>query len=306
METDLRCSVWTAAQDVDPVGSAGRHDVIVLVETRGVWPADVGTLPGIAETIAAIPGALVLSVVPAPERVAAGGVGVTIWRRGSSSAGSSVLEGEDVLLADDRWADDLPALVSGDDVPPTVERLGAAPPEVLVCGHGKRDRCCGNFGVRLATSVEGRWPGVRVRRVSHLGGHRYAPTALTLPDGRLWAFLDPDVLDRALAGTVDAADLARCHRGSTAFDPWQQTVESALWARFGAAWLETEVLDATTDRRPDGTAEVRLRWVGPAGDGEARAVVEVTRELPVPVCGAPIGEAVKTSREYGVRELELR
>jgi hypothetical protein len=302
VETDLRCSVWTAAQDVDPVGSAGRHDVIVVVETRGVWPADVGTLPGIAEAMAADPGALVLSVVPDPERAAAGGVGVTVWRRRSSS----VLVGEDFLLADDRWTDDLPALVAGHEPPSAVERVGAAPPEVLVCGHGKRDRCCGNFGVRLATAVEGRWPGVRVRRVSHLGGHRYAPTALTLPDGRLWAFLDAEVLDRALAGTVDAADLARCHRGSTAFDPWQQAVEGAVWARLGGGWLETDVLEATTDRRPDGTAEVRLRWVGPARDGEARAVVEVTRELPVPVCGAPIGEAVKTSREYGVRGLEVR
>jgi hypothetical protein len=302
VETDLRCSVWTAAQDVDPVGSAGRHDVIVLVETRGVWPADVGTLPGIAAAMAADPDALVLSVVPAPERTGSGGVGVTVWRRRSSST----LAGEDFLLADDGWADDLPALVSGDDVPPGVQRLGAAPPEVLVCGHGKRDRCCGNFGVRLATSVEDRWPGVRVRRVSHLGGHRYAPTALTLPDGRLWAFLDTEVLDRALAGTVDAADLALCHRGSTAFDPWQQAVEGALWARFGRSWLDAEVLDASTERRPDGTAEVRLRWAGPAGDGEARAVVEVARRLPVPVCGAPIEDAVKTSREYRVRELALR
>lgn len=301
METDLRCSVWTAAQDVDPVGSAGRHDVIVLVETRGVWPADVGTLPGIAEAMAADPHALVLSVVPAPERSVSGGVGVTVWRRHSSST----LTGEDFLLADDRWAEDLPGLVSGRDLPPMVERVGAAPPEVLVCGHGKRDRCCGNFGVRLAASVEGRWPGVRVRRVSHLGGHRYAPTALTLPDGRLWAFLDPEVLDRAVAGAVDAADLARCHRGSTAFDPWQQAVESALWARFGRSWPEAEVLDASTERRPDGTAEVHLRWTGPAGEGSAQALVEVTRELPVPICGAPLEEAVKTSREYRVRSLAL-
>ncbi len=304
METDLRCSVWTAAQDVDPVGSAGRHDVIVLVETRGVWPADVGTLPGIAEAMAADPDALVLSVVPAPERSVSGGVGVTVWRRASSST----LVGEDFLLSDDRWADDLPALVSGvsgQELPPTVERLGAAPPEVLVCGHGKRDRCCGNFGVRLATSVDGRWPGVRVRRVSHLGGHRYAPTALTLPDGRLWAFLETDVLDRALTGTVDAADLARCHRGSSAFDPWQQAVESALWARFGRSWLDAEVLDASTEQRPDGTAEVHLRWAGPGGDGAARAVVEVARTLPVPVCGAPIEDAVKTSREYRVRSLAV-
>ncbi len=301
METDLRCSVWTAAQDVDPVGSAGRHDVIVLVETRGVWPADVGTLPGIAEAMAADPHALVLSVVPAPERSVSGGVGVTVWRRHSSST----LTGEDFLLADNRWADDLPGLVSGRDLPPMVERLGAAPPEVLVCGHGKRDRCCGNFGVRLASTVESRWPGVRVRRVSHLGGHRYAPTALTLPDGRFWAFLDVEVLDRALAGTVDAADLTRCHRGSTAFDPWQQAVESALWARFGPTWLDAEVVEAATARRDDGTAEVHLRWAGPAGAGEARAVVEVARTLPVPVCGAPIGEAVKSSREYRVRSLAL-
>jgi hypothetical protein len=80
-------------------------------------------------------------------------------------------------------------------------------------------------------------------------------------------------------------------------------VESALWARFGPTWLAAEVVEATTARRDDGTAEVHLRWAGPAGAGEARAVVEVARTLPVPVCGAPIEEAVKSSREYRVREL---
>jgi hypothetical protein len=229
------------------------------------------------------------------------GVGVTVWRR----AAAGVLAGEDHLLDEAHWAEDLPGVVAGAPGD-RVANLGPAPAELLICGHGKRDRCCGNFGVRLAVAVDGRWEGVRIRRASHLGGHRYAPTALTLPDGRLWAFLDPDVLDRVVAGTVDAVDLSLHHRGSTAYDPWQQAVESALWARLGAGWLEVDVREATTERRHDGTAEVRMCWTGPSGDGEARAIVEVVRELPVPICGSPIEDAVKSSREYGVRELQVR
>ena len=74
-------------------------------------------------------------------------------------------------------------------------------PLLLVCANGRRDRCCGHSGGRLADAL---WRGPYTDRVltcTHLGGHRFAPTALLLPIGALHGRLDED----AAAGLLTAA-----------------------------------------------------------------------------------------------------
>ena len=58
-------------------------------------------------------------------------------------------------------------------------------PHYFVCVNGQRDRCCARFGLpvyhRLRTLV-----GERAWQVTHLGGHRFAPNVLVLPQGVLY------------------------------------------------------------------------------------------------------------------------
>ena len=72
--------------------------------------------------------------------------------------------------------------------------------DVLVCTHGRRDRCCGSLGTALAQELladPGQLgEGVRVWRTSHTGGHRFAATAVVLPQGTAWAFCDTEALVR--------------------------------------------------------------------------------------------------------------
>lgn len=93
------------------------------------------------------------------------------------------------------------ALLDSDVVDtPEADEPGGGPIDVLICTHGRRDVCCGKFGTALALRAEKvlRGTGVRIRRTSHLGGHRFAPTALVLPEGTLWAFADDDLLVRLI------------------------------------------------------------------------------------------------------------
>jgi len=55
--------------------------------------------------------------------------------------------------------------------------------DVLVCTHGTRDSCCGRRGASLAVKLAaaGLRAGENFWRTSHLGGHRFAPTFLVLP-----------------------------------------------------------------------------------------------------------------------------
>ncbi len=93
---------------------------------------------------------------------------------------------------------------------------------LLVCTNAKRDRCCALAGRPLVDAFATSHPG-RVWETSHLGGHRFAPTLVSLPDGYLF-------------GGPDAGDLtvAAC-RGRSSLPAAAQAAELAALAHWGVA-----------------------------------------------------------------------
>jgi len=61
----------------------------------------------------------------------------------------------------------------------------------LVCTNGKRDRCCAVRGRPVAAAIADA-TGWDAWESSHLGGHRFAATALLLPSGEMFGQLDPE------------------------------------------------------------------------------------------------------------------
>jgi hypothetical protein len=288
-DDDFRCAAWTASHGFDPIGSATTFDRLVTVEVPGPWPPDVGELDWVAP-LAVLDGTRVQAIVPESGR-SDGTVLLTRWDRDGGS-----LRGVDCLVP----ADDVPAvlgaLVDGED--PGAE-LTEAPPEILVCSHGARDRCCGGPGTRLAVETRAALPEMRVRRTSHLGGHRFAPTALTLPDGRMWAFLDAEVLAGIVRRDLPAGEAREFYRGNVALDPWAQTVEGALLEDGGWAAVDFDELAAATDADGD-RAGVALSWTASGTVDERAAVVEIADRYPVLQCGLAPSEAKKQSPEYRI------
>ena len=302
MAEEYRCAPWTRAQGVDPVGSASPFDALLLVEWPLPWPEDVSAIAPLAEA-ATDRRAMVMAVVPRDEPGRDGRTRVVHHRR----LGTHRFEGVDHLVAQD----DVPALlarlledVTADhlDLPSAV---GPAARDLLVCGHGRRDPCCGRFGTLLHAEVVARRPDLRVWRCSHTGGHRYAPTAITVDTGRAWAYLDADLLLGIVDRTVDVAALRAHDRGTVALGSWAQAVEHQLLLEHGWGWLDVELTEARTDVADDRrSADVALRWRDADGaEGAAEARVEVARTLPVLVCGEPPEKAKKTSDELVVRSL---
>lgn len=93
-------------------------------------------------------------------------------------------------------------------------------PLLLVCTNARRDACCAVLGRPAVGTLAGRHPG-RVWESSHLGGHRFAPTVLSLPDGFLYG--GPD---------APSLTLAAC-RGRTALPRPAQAAELAVLAAAG-------------------------------------------------------------------------
>jgi hypothetical protein len=299
-----RCSPWTRAQGVDPVGSAPSFDALVLVEWPLPWPHDVADIPELASA-SATPGVRVMTVVPRHDDGGDGLTRVVHHRR----VGVNRLVGVDHRVP----RAEVPALLEVLAADPLGDHssrssaVGAAPPEVLICGHGRRDACCGRWGTLLHVELVARPLGdTRIWRCSHTGGHRFAPTAITLPDGRAWAYADVDLLEGVVRRAVPTAHLAAHDRGTSGLDPWAQVVERAMFERTGWAWLDREA-DASVELDDAGrAATVRLRWRDPDGSsGSVEGRVEVARTLPVLVCGEPPEHATKTSPEYALRHLEV-
>lgn len=298
MASGAGCALVTKASAVDPIGTAGTYDRFVLVETPMPWPSDIAVHPLFAEVDAS---ATTRVLAVCGDRRSGGRIRVTRWDRQTSNA----LTGVDHLLEPERAVAGIAALAAGEPCAATASAL--APPEVLICAHGKRDRCCGQFGTRLHQEVEHRWPGVRVRRCSHTGGHRFAATGITFPDGRLWADLDGRVLDEIVTRSGRPMDLGRHDRGSTGFASWAQPVDRALLARHGWDWLNADVLDVGSTVDLDGRgAVVTITWRGSGSRTHVtRGRVEVGRDLPLPVCGDSAAVSVKSTRELVLQILEF-
>ena len=164
-------------------------------------------------------------------------------RRAWIAAGGVLLEG---TLSDLRqvldW--DLAAMGQG-TLPAFGERRMT--PLLLACTHSGRDACCAILG-RALVDETGLW------ECSHLGGHRFAPTMLSLPDGYVHGRLDAASLQAVLAAVeADRLHLPTC-RGPSAASRAEQCAELAVREREGIDDLMAFTL---VEAASDGTVVVR-------------------------------------------------
>ena len=102
----------------------------------------------------------------------------------------------------------------------------------LVCTHGKRDQCCALAGMPMFTALREQ-VGARAWRCSHIGGHRFSPTVLFLPEGLCYGRMPPEaaasVVDAHLAGQLEP----RWLRGRCAWPAQVQAAAALLRQRDG-------------------------------------------------------------------------
>ncbi|MCQ4044814.1 sucrase ferredoxin [Streptantibioticus rubrisoli] len=162
-------------------------------------------------------------------------------------------------------------------------------PLALVCTNAKRDRCCALRGRPLATELATSGVG-EVWEVTHLGGHRFAPTMLVLPYGYAYAHLDAARAKGIVAAVRDGRMVLDHCRGRSAFERPAQAAELAV--RSLTAEDRAEALTAATTVEAPGRWSVRVTHT----DGRSwRALVkQVTLAPPRPEsCGAEPGTPVR-------------
>ncbi len=100
-------------------------------------------------------------------------------------------------------------------------------PLALVCTNGRRDRCCALLGRPLADELAASGHG-DVWEITHLGGHRFAPTMLVLPHGYAYARQHAASAKAVLAAAAQDRVVTGSCRGRSAWDNAGQAAELAV------------------------------------------------------------------------------
>ena len=292
-----RCAEHADAIDLDPVGSALHVDEVLLIDVPQPWPKPVWAADGFTHVpeavmvageqgrrvraLAAVPLDDGISRIIAHQRIEGSG---PMIRSEFQMPADEVGHVADLMLragcaAGDPWLVDVP-------IPPR---------EVAICTQGSHDICCGSDGTRLVSQLLTARPELTVRKVSHTGGHRYAPTGLTFPDGRMWGFASVEEMGRILDRESSPATLAHRCRGWTGTDGVGQVAERAVFALLDDWAIDDIPRSVETEANGDG-------WLATVGVAGRRFEVEVERGRAVPTiaCRADGGLPAKPGTEYRV------
>lgn len=102
----------------------------------------------------------------------------------------------------------------------------------FVCTNGRRDACCALHGMRVYAELAAQCQ-TAAWQTTHLGGHRFAATLVSLPSGAVYGQLQPDDVSSLLKAHAAGALLLPKLRGRSGLDTASQVAEIALRERSG-------------------------------------------------------------------------
>ena len=252
------CSAVSRAHGEPLAATASRVDHWLLIEYRGAWRRDAlgDSLlsPRLKEHLreqlhVLRPSRLLF--VRRPDRRAESGRRVFV---ASSRPGAERLLALQVEHQDDLDGVDLAGVAQGGSA------LGAPVrhPLLVVCTHGKRDRCCARHGRPLYDALRAAAPTTEVWQSTHVGGDRFAGNVVALPHGAYYGRVDPDDVDGLVAAIdADRVDLDR-YRGRSAYPFPVQAAERVVREAEGLRGLDDLALIGS-ERRGDDAWRVRFR-----------------------------------------------
>jgi len=302
-KTKEYCNVAAQALGLDPAGSAGHFDDAVLVETPLPWKRDIYEKAGalsqeMIDLLAlwleryketGVYGHRPLMIAPDPDYSRQGYRRVIYYDRGDRAAARfhkteylvpereagplvwALFEDRDGLAAFERYR------------VPQADKLR----DILVCTHGTVDVACAKFGFPLYRHLRDGCARAdrRVWRVSHFGGHVYAPTLMDMPTGHYWAYVEEAQAKQIVNRSGDVADLRGHYRGWAGLAyGFPQAAERAMWQQEGWTWFDypkaCTVLDQDADDEDPCWMELRVDFTRTDGSqGAYVARIEVTHKI---------------------------
>ena len=179
-------------------GSAPQAQVYLLLEYSGTWgekAVDESDIPEVVkarlnELGAQVKGLKTLLIKTQPGRRQEARMRFFI---AALSAQSPRLYAFWLTDSSDLLSLDVPAILAGEAAyHPYLQES----PLYLVCGNGRRDRCCARHGVPVFNALIAAThtsPEPQVWQCTHVGGHRFAANLLCLPRGLAYGRMRPEI-----------------------------------------------------------------------------------------------------------------
>lgn len=207
-------------------GTAPREEAYLLLELAKPWPAKLKRLPEVKAFIKALDRALdgraeKPKVLATPKLE---------WLEDSSPERALLIRWNGEAAVAQPVRPDPKAVASALSGPPRGERISL----YLVCTHGSRDRCCGTLGYPVYKALE-EASQRKVLQVSHLGGHRYAPLALAMPEWRFFGHLSAERAREMDLALSRGESFSQGYRGNGRLDKQLQVVEAEVWKIHGSS-----------------------------------------------------------------------
>ena len=301
---DPWCAETSRERDETLVATASRVERWLLVEHTGAWGPE--SVPS---------GRMPLDAARALARTAAAaGARLLLLRR---PAGVPCEPGRWVFAVDSRPGREAVRARHVDD-DADLEHLappydGAAEgwttvdePLLLVCTHGRHDRCCALRGRPVAAALAGRHPRT-TWECSHVGGDRFAANLLVLPDGLYFGRVEADEV-LALADALADGELAVDRlRGRSSLSLPAQAAQHFARARLGRPRRDDLAVGGQQGAGPD---QWRVHLAGSDGRPPVDVVVRYDRAGDggphVLTCGAGEAKAAPVFRLVSLDVLDAQ
>jgi hypothetical protein len=170
-----------------------------------------------------------------------------------------------------------------------LDTVGSTMRDLFVCTHGTVDAACAKFGYPLYKYLREQYADAHLRiwRVSHFGGHLYAPTLIDMPVAHYWAYVEAVHAQQIVQRSGNPENLRTHYRGSSAFeDGLMQAAERDVWQREGWEWFNypksARILEQDkdmSDEHEPAWAQIQFNFTTPDGAGSYRAHVEIAHRV---------------------------
>jgi hypothetical protein len=165
--------------------------------------------------------------------------------------------------------------------PITPQRIGLDQRHLMICTHASHNECCGIYGYPFYQAAIaqiqqlGLTQQVQPWQISHIGGHRFAPTLIDFPQGRYYGNLDRAALFSLLTQQGDITSLLSTYRGWSLLPKPLQILEARLWQHHGWPWLQGQVAGQILDQSDDQQRTWVELWFTSAEQQRSRTIAEI-------------------------------
>ena len=177
--------------------------------------------------------------------------------------------------------------------------------DLLICIHGARDTCCASIGYPIYEKILSSQQSskINVFQVSHIGGHRFAPNIIDMPDGRNWVKISKDSIDEFIDQKKPMNSFKENYRGWTILkNGFEQIAEREVFSIEGWDWINKKIISIQTLETTNllNSKLIEIKYANSDGTKNKKIHVEVKKTKKLPVLKCTKNEITEYSQQYQV------